>query len=156
MQGKRVELQRQNKKQGGSTGKRPANLSHRVLLLCMGDSGCLGWLGRGHLLQECKGGQGFLAPAEVEQAGAIAGSWQGGVAGRQQKEGSLGKPRHADGSNVFQEMRERKAANEKETSWVRLQFLLSFFVGGCLVCALSCLYVVPLVCQYWLPREGWA
>lgn len=122
----------------------------------MGDSGCLGWLGRGQLPQECKGGQGFLAPAEVEQAGAIAGSWQGGVAGRQQKEGSLGKPRHADGSNVFQEMRERKAANEKETSWVRLQFLLSFFVGGCLVCALSCLYVVPLVCRYWLPREGWA
>lgn len=72
----------------------------------MGDSGCLGLLARGQLLQECR-------------TGTFPAAWQ---MGRQQKERS--PLEHDDGSNILHETELLKAENEKETSWVRLRFLL--------------------------------
>lgn len=49
---------------------------------------------------------------------------------------------------------------EERSKWTRnklgqtVPFLLSFLVGGCLVCALSYLCVVSPGCRYRLPREG--
>lgn len=85
MQGKRVELQGQSKKQGGSTGKGQSNLCHHSHPPLHGDSGCLGLLGGGQLLQKRRVERDFWLSAEVEQEGAIAGSWQGCVAGSKRK-----------------------------------------------------------------------
>lgn len=81
------------------------------------------------------------------------------MAGRQQKEGSLRELGHADESNVLQEWGERKAAKEKETSWVRLcDFCsVSSWEGAlhvlCPVCVLSHL-CVDTGCPGKAGREG--
>lgn len=134
MQGKTVQLQRQSKKQTGSPGKRQPNLCHQ-------SSSAWGIEGAQGCCAGVQGGEGFLTTSR-SRAGRCNHRHLAGMHGRQvAKEGSPGELGHADGDNILWETGERKAANEKETNWVRL----------CHFCSVSlwegALYVLCPVCK---------
>jgi len=139
-----VELQSQSKKQGGSTGKRPSNLCHQVLILCMGDSGCLGLLGRGSSCRSA-GWRGISDRQQTWSRESQAASRAARQAGSKRKapweswDVLMGATAFGKQGRGKQQM--------KKTSWVRpCHFCsISLWVGAfyvpCPICALSHLRV---------------